>query len=308
MKQPRIVVVGSSNTDLIVQTERIPAPGETVLGSDLTMAAGGKGANQAVAAARLGAQVTFVARLGVDDFGKQALKKLEAEDIDCSHLQLDPGLPSGAALIMVQHGGQNAIAVAPGANSGLSPSDVDRAYEKLRQSQALLLQLEVPVETVRHAADLARRQGLIVVLNPAPAQRLEAELLRQVSVLTPNESEAEILTGVKVEDESSARQAARKMGELGASSVVITLGEKGAYLLTKDEAALIPAPKVDAVDATAAGDAFNGALACALAAGFSIAEAVAQANVAGALSVTRLGAQPSLPTRQEVTAFRDGLK
>ncbi|HSR67365.1 MAG TPA: ribokinase [Acidobacteriota bacterium] len=304
MKQARIVVVGSSNTDLIVQTERIPAPGETVMGGHLTTAAGGKGANQAVAAARLGAQVTFVARLGADDFGKQALRKLEDEGIDCSHVQLDPGLPSGAALIIVEKGGQNAIAVAPGANSELSPGDVDRAGGKLGRAQALLLQLEVPMETVRHAAALGRREGLIVILNPAPAQRLEPELLGQLSVLTPNESEAEILSGLKVEDESSARRAARRMREMGASSVVITLGDKGAYLLSEDQAMLIPAPKVNAVDATAAGDAFNGALACALADGLPLSEAVSRANIAGAFSVTRLGAQPSLPTRRELEGFQ----
>lgn len=303
MKQARIVVVGSSNTDLIVQVDRIPRPGETVLGSHLTTAAGGKGANQAVAAARLGAHVTLVARLGVDDFGKQALKKLEKEKIDCSFLQLDPGLPSGAALIMVQKGGQNAIAVAPGANSELSPGDVDRAVREIGRAQALLLQLEVPLATVRHAAALGREHGLKVILNPAPARGLEPELLQHINVLTPNESEAEILSGIPVEDESSARKAARKMRKMGASNVVITLGERGAFLLTDKEAALIPAPRVEAVDATAAGDAFNGALACALADGLALPQAVSRATIAGALSVTRLGAQPSLPTGDELARF-----
>jgi ribokinase len=295
---PSVLVVGSSNTDLIVRVPRLPAPGETVLGSDLATAAGGKGANQAVAAARLGARVTFVARVGADAYGRAALAQFQREGLDTRFVTTDSEAPSGAALIVVGPNGQNQIAVAPGANLRLTPADVEAARPAFEQGRVLLLQLESPVETVLAAARLGRAHGLTVILNPAPAQALPDELYSLSDVLTPNEREAGQLTG-----EQSPEDAASVLLDRGAGSVIVTLGEAGALLATREALHRVPGFPVAAVDATAAGDAFNGALAVALARGEPLPAAVRRAHAAAAIAVTRQGAQPSLPTAEEVDSF-----
>jgi ribokinase len=305
MKPARIVVVGSSNTDMVVKAERIPVPGETVTGGQFVMAAGGKGANQAVAAARLGAEVTFIAKLGQDMFGDQAVEGYQKEGIVTDLILRDPENHTGVALIMVDEAGENLIAVASGANHALMPEDVERAADRIRAADAVMLQLETPMETVEFTAKLAAEAGVPVILDPAPAAPLADALLAQVAYLTPNESEAERLTGIQVQDEESAKAAAKKLLESGARHVIVTLGSKGAVVCTPDSATLVPGYRVDARDSTAAGDAFNGGLAAALARGLALEDAVRQANLVGALSVTKMGAQPSLPTEDELRRFAE---
>jgi ribokinase len=294
----KIVVVGSSNTDMVVRVPHLPAPGETVLGGEFLMAPGGKGANQAVAAARLGAEVTLVARIGQDVFGEQALAGFREEGLLTQFVVKDDEVPSGVALICVDGAGQNDIAVAPGANGRLSPGDVERAREAITAADVLLLQLENPLETVQAAAEMAHRSGVNVILNPAPAPpgQLPTGLLECVNVLTPNENEARALA----DPQAGPEQAAHWLQERGVDSVIVTLGARGALIVTQDTEQLVPGFVVDALDTTAAGDAFNGGLAVALAEGKPLFEAVRFANCSGALATTRLGAQPSLPKLQEV--------
>jgi ribokinase len=305
-RKARVVVVGSSNTDFVIKARTIPRPGETVLGGTFVSAPGGKGANQAVAAARLGADVTLVARIGNDGFGDAALAGLTREGIQTGFVVRDAQAASGVALITVDDRGENAIAVAPGSNSRLSPEDVERARDAISDADVLLLQLESPLETVRHAARLAQAAEVPVVLNPAPAQPLDHELLGRVTVLTPNRGEASLLSSVAVRDAPSAEAAATALLGMGAANVVITLGADGAFWAGPDGVGLVEGVSVDAVDTTAAGDAFNGALAVALAAGQAVPAAVRFATVAGALATTRLGAQPSLPTREAIEIFQAG--
>jgi ribokinase len=303
----KIVVVGSSNTDMVVKTPHLPAPGETVLGGEFVMAAGGKGANQAVAAARLGAEVTFVARVGQDVFGEQALAGFEREGMITEYVTADPAAASGVALIFVDETGENSIAVASGANAHLSPGDVRKARRAIETADVLLVQLETPVETVLAAARMAHQAGVRVILNPAPAPAdpLPAELLACVDILTPNENELALLAG----GPASVEQAAGQVLGRGVGTVIVTLGARGALIATPDARLPVPSFPVEAVDTTAAGDAFNGGLAVALAEGKGLTEgkeltgAVRFANACGALATTRLGAQPSLPTRDEVAAF-----
>lgn len=303
MSASRIVVVGSSNTDMIVQVARIPRPGETILGGQFATAAGGKGANQAVAAARAGGNVAFVARVGRDSFGDQAVAGFQADRIDVDSIVRDKACPSGVALIFVADDGENSIAVASGANARLSPADVRRARAAFRDADVLLVQLETPLETVAAAAALAAKSGIRTILNPAPAQSLPDELLQKISLLTPNETEAELLTGIRVDGKAAAERAAAKLLDRGVQAVVITLGAKGALAVTRGERLFVPGFPVKAVDTTAAGDVFNGALAVALGEGRSLADAVRFANAAAAISVTRLGAQPSAPTRREIESL-----
>jgi len=293
---------------MVVKSERIPAPGETVTGGQFFMPAGGKGANQAVAAARLGAQVTLVANVGDDVFGRQAIDNFRKEGIRTDHVALDPQSHTGVALILVDRRGENSISVAPGANFTITAAEVDAAAEAIRSSDAVLLQLEIPMAVVEHAAALAAAAGVAVILDPAPAAPLPDGLLQSIAVLTPNESEAERLTGIPVHDEASARRAAAALRRAGARQVILTRGTEGALVSTAETEELVPSFPVEAVDCTAAGDAFNGGLAAALAAGAPLVEAVRRAAMVGALSVTKIGAQPSLPTAEEVRAFAAGFQ
>ena len=306
MKTPHIVVVGSVNADMVVKSSRLPAPGETVTGGHFVLAAGGKGANQAVAAARLGAKVRLVARVGQDLFGDQAIANFGTEGIVTDSIIRDPEHSTGVALILVDDAGENLISVASGANHFLSPQDVETAGDVIRAADALLVQLECPIETVAAAARIAFQAGVTVVLDPAPApaQPLPADLLRHVHFLKPNEHEAEQLTGIAVRDESSARAAAKKLLDGGVGTVVISLGPKGAFCASRQGEFLVPGVQVQAVDSTAAGDAFVGGLAYFLkVAHVSTYDAIHYANLVGALSPTRLGAQPSLPPRHELAHF-----
>ncbi len=300
MAQRHILVVGSSNTDMIIKLDRIPRPGETILGGEFVIAAGGKGANQAVGAARAGGQVTFIARVGQDMFGEQAVAGFVQDGIHVEYVFRDKSRPSGVALIFVAQDGENSIAVASGANGRLSPADVKKAKSAFAGAAVLVMQLETPLETVETAAELAAKAGVRVILNPAPARPLPDALLRRVSILTPNESEAELLTGVRVTDAASAAKAADKLLAKGVETVIVTLGAKGALVACRAGQELVPGFAVQAVDTTAAGDIFNGALAVALAEGQPLAAAARFAHAAAAISVTRLGAQPSAPKRKEI--------
>jgi ribokinase len=288
---------------MIIKMERIPRPGETILGGEFMTTAGGKGANQAVAAARAGGRVTFIARVGSDALGEQAVAGFAREGIRVDHVIRDETTPTGVALIFVGRNGENSIAVASGANGNLSPDDVRKAQGLFAGASALVMQLETPLDTLQTAAELATQAGVPVILNPAPARSLPDRLLQHVSILTPNETEAEILTGIKVDGTAAIEEAARVLIGRGVETVVLTLGARGAYVATSGVRKLIPGFKVEAVDTTAAGDTFNGALAVALAEGRSLDEAARFANAAGALSVTRLGAQPSAPRREEIEKF-----
>jgi len=303
MNNSKIAVVGSSNTDMIIKLDKIPVPGETVLGGEFSIAAGGKGANQAVAAARAGGDVTFIAAVGNDSLGTEAVEGFRRDGINVDWITKVENVASGVALIFVDRHGENSIAVASGANAVLSPENILDSKQVISQAQILLMQLETPIETVTRAAQLAHEAGVRVILNPAPAQSLDDGLLKMISILTPNETEAELLTNIKVEDEAGARNAAEVLLGKGIDSVLITLGARGVFLATRDTRELIPGFKVDAVDTTAAGDVFNGALAVALAENKSFDEAIRFANAAAALSVTKLGAQPSAHPRKDIVSF-----
>jgi ribokinase len=300
---PRICVVGSSNLDLIFRTPRLPRPGETLAGHDFRLDFGGKGANQAVMAARLGARVAMVSRVGRDVFGEQTLANYRREDIDTAHVSLDDARPTGVASIVVDDAARNCILVVPGANLGLSPEHVRQAAAAIRAATVLLCQLEVPLESVLEAFRLARAAGVRTVLNPAPAAALPDELLRLADVCVPNEPELEALTGQPAVTLEQAEDAVRSLARRGPGALVVTLGERGALVLERDAAEHVPAVPVQAVDPTGAGDAFIGALGVSLAAGLPLWDAVRRANAVAALSVTRLGAQASFPSLAEVEQF-----
>ena len=296
----KIIVIGSSNTDMVVKCKKLPTPGETILGGAFLMNPGGKGANQAVAAACLNGIVTFVTKTGNDHFGEQSKLLFEKEGIDTRFLIRDQKNPSGVALIAVDENGENTIVVASGSNATLSAYDIDEEVYVADKEDVYLMQLEIPVGTVEYVAQKVSDKGNRVILNPAPARLLSQELLDSVYVLTPNEIEAEILTGIKVENASSAERSAMKLLDKGVKNVIITMGAAGAYLCTPEISKMIPVVPVKAVDTTAAGDVFNGALAVALAEGKDLEEAVGFANKAASISVTRLGAQASAPYRNEL--------
>ena len=296
----RILVIGSSNTDMVIKTEKIPAPGETILGGTFLLNPGGKGANQAVAAARLGGKVTFVAKRGNDLFGNQAVGLFMREGIDTQYIVKDSEHPSGVALITVDSKGENSIVVAPGSNGNLMQEDIPMKIFESGKFDILLLQLEIPIRTVEQSAVLASEHGMKVILNPAPALELSDNLLKHVWLLIPNETETEILTGITVHDDSSAEYAASALLQKGVKNVIITMGASGAFIKSETFSGMVQGVKVAAVDTTAAGDVFNGAIAVALSEGKDLKEAVIFANNAAAISVTRLGAQASAPYRNEV--------
>ncbi len=301
----KIMIVGSSNTDLIIRVPEIPRPGETVLGEKFRTFPGGKGANQAVAAARAGGDILFIASVGNDAYGEEAVKGYRLDNISTENIKVCRSAPSGIAMITISDNGENAIAVAPGANTLLTPADLDEAEEAFLEADYMLIQLEIPVETVRKAVKLCALFDTQVILNPAPAADLPGEILKRVQIITPNETEAERLTGVVVCDEASAGEAADALHQRGVGTVIITLGSKGAFL--SDPASgvrkTIRGFQVEAVDTTAAGDVFNGQLAVALAEGRTITDSVRIAHGAAALSVQKLGAQSSIPRREETDYF-----
>lgn len=303
----RIVVVGSFNMDLVVRLPIIPRPGETLLGGVFATYPGGKGSNQAVAAARLGGEVTMIGRVGVDTFGDQLRTMARSEGIDTRFVGIDPHEATGVALIEVDDQGQNSIAVASGANFTLTAADVASAFAHLEQVDLLVMPLETPTDTIVTAAELAQTAGARVVLNPAPAQRLSPELLKNVDVLIPNEHEAAFMTGIEIRSLQDARLAAAHLLESGPGNVIITMGSQGALIAQKAQSEIVYTQttsfSVKPVDTTAAGDAFVGALAVALSEGLFLPAAARFASAAAAISVTRAGAQPSLPTRAEVEEF-----
>lgn len=286
--------------DLVVKAERIPRPGETVLGGDFSMVSGGKGANQAVAAARLGGNALFVARVGPDLFGSELIRYYSGERMDTTHIVKDLTAPTGVALISVDAGAENTIVVAPGANARLGREDIDRVKPEIAQADYLLLQLEIPIDTVEYAIKTAAGLGVRVILNPAPAAMLDASCFGRIHLITPNETECALLTGIEIGNEEDARAAADAIRAKGVENVIITCGSRGSFVRTAGGFDIVPALRVEAVDTTAAGDVFNGALAVALAEGNSLPDAVRFATCAAAISVTRMGAQSSVPQREEV--------
>ena len=297
---PKIVVVGSLNMDLVTRTPRIPVPGETIIGREFFTAPGGKGANQAVAAARMAARVSMVGRVGDDDFGPALRATLAADGVDCTYVFTDENAATGIASILVDDAGQNSIVVAPGANARLTPADVEQAEAAIARADVLLLQLEVPLETVTCAAEVARRHGVTVVLNPAPARSDLDALLPLVDILIPNESEAALLTGLSADATVAVESTIEALRDVGVDVVILTLGAQGALLAQPEGVQHIPAFPVQPVDTTAAGDAFVGGFAVALAEKKPLAQAVRWGNAAGGLATMGLGAQPSLPKRQAV--------
>jgi ribokinase len=299
----KVLVVGSANVDMIVQSERLPRPGETVVGGEFSTAGGGKGANQAIAARRLGADVAFVARVGQDGPGQFTLDALRAEGLDLAWMTVDPDAATGVALILVDRDGQNMISVASGANSHLSVEDVQRASPVFATARVLVTQLEIPLDTTRAALTLARAHGLITILNPAPARPVPDDIFALADWLTPNELEATALAGLVVHDPPTALEAGQNLLRRGARNVVVTLGAQGAVLVTPAETAVLPPFHVLAVDTTAAGDAFTAGLAVGLGLGKSTRHCLVFAAATGALAATKAGAQPSLPRHADVLAL-----
>lgn len=297
-----ILIIGSSNTDLTVHIDTMPKPGETVIGQKFAVGSGGKGANQAVGAARLGANVTFSCMLGEDEYGKRTIEELRKEQIDTTYVFSRPDVASGVAFIMVDNKGENCIVVDSGANMEFKPADLDKIADFHRYN-LVLSQLEIPLETVERCAEICSTNKIPFILNPAPARELSAQLLQRVDVITPNETEAEILTGIKVEDEASAEAAATTLVSMGVKSVIITLGSKGAYVYADGKGRTVKAYKVKAVDTTAAGDIFNAAFCVARVNGHDIDQSVDFASAASAIAVTRKGAQSSAPYYEEVIEF-----
>lgn len=302
-RNPVITVVGSFNTDLMARSPRMPRAGETILGGPFQMGPGGKGANQAVATARLGSPVFMVSCVGEDVFGDLALSNLSKEGVDISFVARDSTIHTGAALIVVDEQGENMIVVAPGANFSLTPDMVGRATRAIREADVLLTQLEIPTESVERALRIAKDNQVTTILNPAPARVLSPAILKYVDVLTPNRSEASLLTGIEITNQSSIRKAAERLFKQGVETVVFTLGSEGALIVTSEKFQHIPGQKVQVVDTTGAGDAFNGGLAFALSRDDDLVEAVRFANAVAALSVTKVGTAPSMPTKREVTSF-----
>lgn len=298
-----LVVLGSINADHILNLNSFPTPGETVTGSHYQVAFGGKGANQAVAAGRSGANIAFIACTGDDDIGERVRKQLASDNIDITPVSVISGEATGVALIFVNAEGENVIAIHAGANAALSPALVGAQHDRIAQASALLMQLESPIESVLAAAKIARRHNTTVALNPAPARELPDELLSLVDIITPNETEAEKLTGIRVENDEDAAKAALALHAKGIHTVLITLGSRGVWASVNGEGHRVPGFKVDAVDTIAAGDTFNGALITALLEETPLPEAIRFAHAAAAIAVTRKGAQPSVPWREEIEAF-----
>ena len=296
----KIIVIGSSNVDMVVRTSHLPAPGETILGGEFFMNQGGKGANQAVAIKRLGGNLIFMAKLGNDVLGRQSVGYFKKEGIDTRYIALDEDSASGVALISVDDHAENSIVVASGANMLLNEQDVDKMLEEMCEGDVLLMQLEIPLQTVEYAARKAFGKGVKVVLNPAPARSLPKELFRHLYMVTPNRIEAEMLTGIKIANDADVEKVAEEICAMGVKNVIITLGSKGCLIREEGVSYRIDAFKVEPIDTTAAGDTFNGALCVGLSEGMDLKQAAVMASKASSIAVTRMGAQSSIPYREEL--------
>lgn len=299
----KLVVLGSVNADHVLQVASFPRPGETLHGHSYCVIPGGKGANQAVAAARLGADIAFIACVGDDSFGHQMRDTFAREGMNTEAVMIEDNMPTGIAMIQVAATGENSICISAEANGCLTPERLAPHHHLIEQADTLLMQLETPMETIEAAAKIAKQAGTRVVLNPAPAQPLSDDLLQHLDMITPNETEAELLTGVKVDNVTTAQQAADALHAKGIKRVLITLGSQGVWLSDNGKGRQVPGFRVDAKDTTAAGDTFNGALLTALQEGREMEEAIRFAHAAAAISVTRFGAQTSIPHRREVERF-----
>lgn len=304
MDKPRISVVGSCNMDIYATTEHLPEPGETVIGHSYIMTMGGKGANQAVAASKLGGDVTMIGRVGCDAFGRQMVDTLNSYSIHTSHIHCDDGAGSGMALIVVDRRPENVIVVIPGTNMRITPQDVLAAETEIKQSSVLLMQLEIPLDAIEAAIQTARLGNSLCILNPAPARQLPEVILQNIDLLTPNQNEARLMTGIPADTIEGARKAGEKLLEMGVPAVIITLGASGCLLVNKEGSLHIPAFSIaDAIDPSGAGDAFMGGLAIALAEDRTLEQAARFGNASGALSTRKQGAMPAMVTRQELDAF-----
>ncbi|MGE5352090.1 MAG: ribokinase [Acidobacteriota bacterium] len=304
MNTSGVLVVGSANMDMVVVCEDFPKPGETILGRQFGMFAGGKGANQAVCSAKLGGNTFFVGKMGNDMFRDKLSLNMQTDGVRLDYLLTDQVEPTGIALITVNGYGQNEIVVVSGSNMKLSPEDIRHNENAFSQAGVVITQLEIPLETVVETARIAKKHGAIFILNPAPARRLPEELLKLVDYITPNEIELGMLSGIPVLDTDSASLASKRLIDMGVKNVIVTLGSKGALLVNDKRSELFATREVDVVDSTAAGDAFNGALAFALSEGKSVDEAIQFANIVASYSVTKLGAQTSMPTMDEIKAVK----
>lgn len=302
-KMPTIVIAGSSNTDMVIKADHLPTPGETIIGNTFFMNPGGKGANQAVAAARLGGNVIFITKTGNDIFGRQSVQLFQEEGINTDYIIADPKNPSGVAMITVDKNAENCIVVASGANGTMVPEDLKKAINIIEEASIVVMQLEIPLKTVEFIASVAATKGAKVLLNPAPALELPDSLLNNVFIITPNRKEAEMLSGLEVKDIASAKEAAKIIKNKGVSIVVVTLGSEGAVVVDGDTVTHVSTYPVNAIDTTAAGDVFNGALAVAISDGEDVLAATVFACKAAALSVTKMGAQSSAPRKNEVQSF-----
>jgi ribokinase len=303
MTNVKVAVVGSSNMDIFCYTDQLPEPGETVIGDRYWMVMGGKGANQAVGARRLGAEATLVGRVGDDLFGQRLLDTLNTYDVACDNMLVDKEAGSGVALITVDRQAENNIVVVPGVNMRIAPLDVEAAADRLRDADVLLMQLEIPLDAIERAIDIARQGDTLCILNPAPARHLPDRILEKVHILTPNQSEAKLLSGVPADTPEGAEAAGQALLDKGVQTVIITLGALGALIVQGDQSHYVEGVGVDAQDTTGAGDAFMAGLSVALAEGKTLKVATRFANIVGALSTTKPGAMPSLPNRDEVEAF-----
>ncbi len=301
----KITVIGSLNMDLVVQVKKMPKVGQTVMGSNFKEIPGGKGANQAVAMGRLGAKVNMIGKVGTDGFGQSLLSALEKDKINIAYIGQEDNTSTGVALINVNEEGNNSIVVAPGANYKLNKEDIDASLDAIKGSKIVVLQLEIPLETVKYALEKSKELGKYTILNPAPAVKLEDEIIKNIDLLTPNETELEILSGVEIKKEEDLFTAAKALMKKGIKELIVTLGEKGALYINREKMKSYKAYNVKAVDTTAAGDSFTGAIATALMNDKNIDEAIDFASKVGALSVTKEGAQSSLPYLEEVMKFKE---